>query len=190
MVLPNFNENPKTTNNGCNKNYVCQYTTMTYIGTELTKFDKLYQFILRLFPAIKRRKRRYLQKLCQRGNMKFKAKIVQKHHASKKSLKDSLKEGDIVKILPYEQIKLALDDKGYCKGLKFQEPMEKYCGNIYKVLKIPEYLLDQGGRKINKCEDVVILSGLTCNGVGVVWEEGCDRSCLHYWKTDWLEKID
>ena len=68
--------------------------------------------------------------------------------------------------------------------------MEKYCGNTYKVLKIPEYVLDQAGKKINKCKDVVILEGLTCNGASVALEEGCDRSCVHYWKSDWLIKIN
>jgi hypothetical protein len=102
---------------------------------------------------------------------------------------DRLEIGDMVKVLSYSQIESTLNDKGYFKGLSFQESMEKYCNNTYKVLKLPQYVLDQGGRKINKCKDVVILRGLYCNGKGTIEEEGCDRCCLHYWKTDWLKKM-
>ena len=100
-----------------------------------------------------------------------------------------LEIGDTVKVLSYSQIKSTLNDQGYFKGLSFQENMERCCGNTYTVLKIPRYVLDQGGRKINRCKDVVILGGLYCNGKGTVLEEGCDRCCLHYWKADWLRKV-
>jgi hypothetical protein len=145
--------------------YICQYTTMTDIGRELKRIEKFYQMLLRVYPAVKRRIRKWFFEL------------------RKKS------DADMVKVLSYPQIKSTLNDKGYFKGLSFQENMEKYCNNTYKVLKLPQYVLDQGGRKINRCKDVVILRGLYCNGKGTVLEEGCDRCCLHYWKTDWLKKV-
>jgi len=68
--------------------------------------------------------------------------------------------------------------------------MKKYCSGTYEVLKIPQYVLDEGGRRINRCKDVVILRGHYCDGKNMTKHEGCDMSCLHYWKKDWLRKID
>jgi hypothetical protein len=170
------------------RGYICQYTTMTDIGRKLYRIEILYQGLLRVFPAVKRRVRRWWPKLpiksAVRLNMEVKTNINTKDSSGNK-----LEIGDMVTVLPYSQIKSTLNDKGYFKGLSFLENMEKCCGNSYKVLKIPQYVLDQGGSKINKCKNVVILAGLYCNGKGTVLEEGCDRSCLHYWKSDWLRKV-
>ena len=115
--------------------------------------------------------------------------IIINGHPHEDSSGDRLEIGDMVKVLSCSQIKSTLNDKGYFKGLSFQDPMEKYCNGTYKVLKIPQYVLDKGGRKINRCKDVVILRSLYCNGKGMLLEEGCDMCCLHYWKADWLKKV-
>lgn len=169
--------------------YICQYTTMTDIGRELNRIEKFYQILLRVYPAIKRHIRqwryKFLKKIDGRSNTE---EIINEYHPEDSS-GDRLEIGDTVKILSYSQIKSTLNDRGYFKRLKFQEPMEKYCNNTYEVLKIPQYVLNNGGRKINKCKDVVILRGLYCDGKGVMTHEGCEMCCLHYWKTDWLKKV-
>jgi hypothetical protein len=115
--------------------------------------------------------------------------IITKDYPPGDSSVDRLKIGDMVKVLPYSRIKSTLNERGIFKNLSFQAPMEKYCDNTYEVLKLPQYLLNNGGRKINRCKDVVILRGLYCDGKGMMTHEGCDMCCLHYWKTDWLRKI-
>jgi len=169
--------------------YVCQYTRMTDIGRELNRIDKIYQMVLRVYPAIKRRIRKWRYEFAKKRDRKSNMEIIMNESHLEDSSGDRLEIGDMVKVLSYSQIKSTLNGNGYFKGLSFQENMEKYCNNTYKVLKIPQYVLDQGGRKINKCKDVVILRGLYCNGKGTFEEEGCDRCCLHYWKTDWLKKV-
>jgi hypothetical protein len=169
--------------------YVCQYTTMTDIGRELNRIEKFYQILLRAYPAFQRRIRRWRDKFPQKSDRRSNMEIIINEYQPDDSSGDRLEIGDMVKVLSYPQIKSTLNDEGCFKGLSFQEKMEKYCNNTYKVLKLPKYVLDQGGRKINKCKDVVILRGLYCNGKGTFEEEGCDRCCLHYWKTDWLKKV-
>ena len=169
--------------------YVCQYTRMKDIGRELNRIEQICQMVLRVYPAIKRRIRRLLDKHPRKSEG-----ISNTEHSKPKcqpedSSEATLEVGDTVKVLSYSQIESTLNDQGYLKGLSFQKGMAKYCNRTYKVLKIPQYVLDQGGRKINRCKDVVILHGLYCNGRDTIEKEGCDRSCLHYWKTDWLRKV-
>lgn len=168
--------------------YICQYTTMANIGVELNHIEKFYQILLRVYPAIKRRIRRWCYKFSKESDRELNIDIIMNEHQPEDSLGDRLEIGDMVRVLSYSQIKSTLDN-GYFKGLSFQESMEKYCNNTYEVLKIPRYVLDQGGRKINRCKDIVILRGLYCNSKGAMLKEGCDRCCLHYWKTDWLKKL-
>jgi hypothetical protein len=169
--------------------YICQYTTMRDVGRELNRIEKFYQFLLRVYPAIQRRIRRWRNKFPKKSDKRPDRAIIINEYQPEDSSGDTLKIGDRVKVLSYSQIRSTLDDKGCFKRLQFQEPMEKYCNNTYEVLKIPQYVLNQGGRKINKCKDVVILRGLYCNGKGMMTHEGCDMCCLHYWKTDWLKKM-
>jgi hypothetical protein len=169
--------------------YICQYTTMRDIGGELNRIEKFYQILLRVYPAIRRRIRRWRDKFSQGSDRGSNAKIIVNEYQAESGSRDTLKIGDTVRILSYSQIRSTLNDRGVFKNLAFQEPMRKYCNNTYEVFKIPQYVLNNGGRKINRCKDVVILRGLHCNGKGMMTHEGCDTCCLHYWKTDWLKKI-
>ena len=169
--------------------YMCQYTTMRHIGRELNRFEKFYKILLRVYPAIQRRIRRWRDKFPQKSDRRSNREIIINEYQPEDSSGDPLKIGDMVKVLSYSQIRSTLNERGVFKNLSFQQPMEKYCNNTYEVLKIPKYVLNNGGRKINRCKDVVILRGLYCNGKGMMTHEGCDTCCLHYWKTDWLKKI-
>jgi hypothetical protein len=169
--------------------YICQYTGMTDIGRELNRIANFYQIVLRVYPAMKRRVRKWCYNFRKKSDRGLDMGKIINENQPEDSSGDRLEIGDMVKVLSYFQIKSTLNDKGYFKGLSFQESMEKYCNNTYEVLKIPQYVLDKGGRKINRCKDVVILRGLYCDGKGMLLEEGCDMCCLHYWKTDWLKKM-
>jgi len=170
--------------------YICQYTTMTDMGRELNRFEKFYQILLRLYPAAQRRIRRWRDNFSQKSDSRSTGEIITKDDPREGSSGNGLEVGDRVKVLSYSQIRSTLNDRGAFKGLLFQEPMKKYCSGTYEVLKIPQYVLDEGGRRINRCKDVVILRGHYCDGKNMTKHEGCDMSCLHYWKKDWLRKID
>ena len=168
---------------------VCQYTRMTDIGRELNRIENFYQMLLRIYPAIKRRIRKRCYNFRKQVDRSLNMEIIMNDAQSENLSGDSLKIGDKVKVLSYWQIRSTLNDRGHFKGLSFQDPMEKFCNKTCEVLKIPQYVLDKGGRQINRCKDVVILRGLYCDGKGTLLTEGCDMCCLHYWKSDWLKKI-
>jgi hypothetical protein len=166
------------------KSVICQYTRMTSMGRAFNRIEEAEQFLMRIGPALGRRVSSYREKLTgKRGKSRSGAP------EAGENMKAPIQEGELVRILPYERIKSTLDERGTYKGLGFLENAKQFCGGTYKVLKIPEFVLDQGGEKVNKCRNLIILEGPTCDGKGTVLEEGCDRSCLHYWKTDWLEKV-
>jgi hypothetical protein len=169
--------------------YVCQYTTLRHIGRELNRTETFYQLLLRGYPAIQRRIRRWRDKFIERSNRGANKKTIVNDHPPEDGSREPLKIGDKVEVLSYAQIRSTLDDRGVFKNLTFQEPMRRYCNHTYEVLKLPQYVLNNGGKRVNRCKDVVILRGLYCNGRGMMTHEGCDTCCLHYWKTDWLKKI-
>jgi hypothetical protein len=88
-----------------------------------------------------------------------------------------------VKILSYPEIETTLNSKKKYKGLTFLPGMKPYCGEFATVQREPLYVLDQGGRKIQQCKNIIICKKLYCDGTNIK----CDRSCLYYWKKDWLK---
>ena len=147
--------------------YRCQYMTMKDIGRELNRVEKFYQILMRVYPAIKRRMRKWSYAFSKKSDRRSNLETTINDYQPENNLEERLEVGDTVKVLSYSQIRSTLNDNGYFKGLSFQDPMEKYCNGTYKVLKIPQYVLDKGGRKINRCKDVVILRGLYCDGKGI-----------------------
>jgi hypothetical protein len=70
------------------------------------------------------------------------------------------------------------------------ESMAKFCGRDYEVLREVKWLYDENSMKMLRCRDIVVLKDLICDGKGLLGEKDCDRSCLYFWKTKWLEIID
>jgi hypothetical protein len=99
-----------------------------------------------------------------------------------------LKRGDMVKIKTKKEIEKTLDSNKRYQGCGFMEGMWQYCGGTYKVLKRVEIILDPWKNKLRKCDNIVALEGLFCNGDPIVSPE-CDRTCIFYWNEAWLEKI-
>ena len=101
--------------------------------------------------------------------------------------KAKLKRGDRVRISSYEKIKETLDKRNSYEGLIFMKGMAKYCGGDYEVLREVKWLYDECSKKMIDCRDIVVLKDLVCDGKGILDRKDCDRSCLYFWKTAWLE---
>ena len=98
--------------------------------------------------------------------------------------------GDLVVVLPVEEIRATLDERGKHDNLKFLRPMERFCGQTFRVMKRVKYILDDRTHVVQKVRNVVLLDGVICDGEGIYGREGCDRSCFFFWKEAWLRKID
>jgi hypothetical protein len=105
-------------------------------------------------------------------------------------LTTGLKAGDMVKVLPIDDIRATLDGDGKHDGLKFMKPMSQYCGRKFRVLKPVRRILDEHNHVMQKTRSTVILEGGICHGQGLYGREGCDRSCFFFWKEAWLRKVE
>jgi hypothetical protein len=95
--------------------------------------------------------------------------------------------GDLVMVLPYEQIKRTLNRWNQLKGCSFMEEMRRYCGTRQRIYKKVERFLDERDYLIKKSSGIVLLENVFCEGTKDFGP--CDRSCFFFWRTDWLEKI-
>jgi len=98
-----------------------------------------------------------------------------------------LRVGDVVEVRSAEEIRATLDGNGMLDGLPFMPEMLRYCGQRLNVYKVAHKLCDtMTGSGMRRMEDAVHL-GVRCDGSA---HDGCQASCMIYWKHAWLRKVD
>jgi hypothetical protein len=102
-----------------------------------------------------------------------------------------LRPGDRVRVRSVAAIRATLDATGRLRGLGYMPEMERYAGREMTVKKRVELFFDERTREMRKVKGIVLLEGATCEGRrSDPWDyAGCDRSCLLFWKEDWLERV-
>ena len=105
-----------------------------------------------------------------------------------KSIAVHLIPGDRVRVRSLEEIQGTLNSFKELKGCAFLEGMQQYCGSEQRVLKVMERFLDERDYQVKKAKGIVLLEGVYCQGTPVFGR--CDRSCLLFWREEWLEKIE
>jgi hypothetical protein len=98
-----------------------------------------------------------------------------------------LEAGDQVRVRSREEIGATLDRWGYLQGCGFLDEMAAYCGTTQKVLKRVERFIDERDYRLKKASGIVLLEGVMCPGTSTTGR--CDRSCLFFWRDEWLEKL-
>ena len=99
-----------------------------------------------------------------------------------------LQGGDWVRVRSLEEIQGTLNRFKELKGCAFLEDMKQYCGTEQRVFKVLERFLDERDYQVKKARGIVLLDGVYCQGTPVFGR--CDRSCLSFWREEWLEKIE
>ncbi len=110
------------------------------------------------------------------------------HHARGRG-ESRVKAGDVVRVLPYDEIVKTLDENGCHDGLPFMPGMVKYCGQEYTVLKPVRWVFDERRKEMLSLRNIIALSGPVCEGKGMLGAKDCDRCCTLLWKTSWVKKI-
>jgi hypothetical protein len=83
------------------------------------------------------------------------------------------------------QVKLeTLDEDGRNMGLMWMPSMSRFCGRRLRVFKRVERIVLEGTGQIRDLRNTVLLEGAICQG-----KYGCDRSCFHFWREVWLERV-
>jgi hypothetical protein len=99
----------------------------------------------------------------------------------------NLQPGEWVEVKSMREISLTLDERGRHKGLYFMPEMEQFCGKQFKVFKnVQTILLEESGELRKIKSPTYFLEGVFCDGSQ---QGGCDRSCFHFWREDWLKRV-
>lgn len=101
-----------------------------------------------------------------------------------------LREGDRVRVRPQEQIERTLDETGRLKGCAWLPPMLHWCNKELRVKKVVRQFFDERRWRMLRCHNIVLLEGTHCDGSGHPDTSGCDRMCLFFWRTEWLQSVD
>ena len=100
----------------------------------------------------------------------------------------TLKVGDVVEVRSEAEILATLDENGEHESLPFMPEMLKYCGKQLTVYKVAHKVCDTQTRSgMRRMANAVHLTGARCDGSA---HGGCQASCLMYWKTSWLRKVE
>lgn len=99
-----------------------------------------------------------------------------------------MKAGDLVEVRSREEILASLGPDGTLERMPFMPEMLRHCGKRYRVSAVAHKTCDSafktGGRRLL---DTVHLEELRCDGSA---HAGCQATCLIFWKTAWLRKVD
>jgi hypothetical protein len=99
-----------------------------------------------------------------------------------------LKAGDWVEVRSREEILATLDKRGCLENLPFMPEMFASCSQRFRVYKRAHKTCDTvNDYKGRKMKNAVHLENSRCNGQS---HGGCEASCLIFWKTAWLRKVD
>jgi len=98
-----------------------------------------------------------------------------------------LKAGDMVRVRSVQEIQATLNPWGELKGCSFMEGMTPFCGTNRRVFKSVERFMDERNYQMRKARGIILLEGVFCEGTDALGR--CDRSCLFFWREEWLEKI-
>jgi hypothetical protein len=100
-----------------------------------------------------------------------------------------MQPGDRVRVRSSREIFETLDAEGGLQGCGFMEGMARYCGTEQTVLKQMRRFLDETDYRVKRVRGTTyLLEGVMCEGT-VDWGP-CDRSCLFFWREEWLERLE
>lgn len=96
--------------------------------------------------------------------------------------------GDLVRVRTKDEIGATLDSERKLKGCCFMDVMVPYCGTVHRVLQpMTRFIDEEDGCMAKNCNGLVLLEDVRCSGDTSLGH--CDRTCLLFWRVEWLEKL-
>ena len=100
-----------------------------------------------------------------------------------------LKEGDEVRIRPYEDILDTLNENNKNRGLWFDAGMVHYCNQSHRVKKrVNKIINEKTGVMMQLPNSCLILEDVFCVGRFTTERQFCPRKTPLYWREIWLER--
>jgi hypothetical protein len=98
-----------------------------------------------------------------------------------------LQPGELVRVKSRKEIVKTLDTENKNRGLNFDVHMLRYCGQIARVLRRVNKIIDErSGKMIDIKSDCIVLEGVVCVGD---YRRFCPRRIYPYWRETWLERV-
>ena len=101
---------------------------------------------------------------------------------------DRPQAGDWIRVRSLKEIKGTLNHWRQVRGCTFMPEMAVYCDTTQRVLKRMKSFVDERDLRVKKSSGIILLDGVMCQGTAEFGS--CDRACFHFWREEWLEKID
>jgi hypothetical protein len=140
----------------------------------------------RLSPKNERAFKTYTNDLMNRFS-KIRGKGGKPSSPPAKSPAVRLQAGHWVRVRSRGEIEATLNHWRQLKGCTFMPEMARYCGTTQRVLKPMKRFVDERDLRVKKSSGIILLEGVMCEGTSDFG--GCDRSCLYFWREEWLENI-
>lgn len=176
----------------------CQFDSFLSMGAGPARKPFKY-YVIRLGSFVKRHlsKRQFeaanrfylsiLGAFSKKSSFSGKLKNSIKAKKTVNEINEPLKAGDMVRVRSLDEIEATLDAKGKTRGCTFMKAQQEYCGSVQRVFKSIERFVDERDFNVKKCKGMVLLEGVMCDGSDTFGR--CDRSCLIFWREEWLEKL-
>jgi hypothetical protein len=100
--------------------------------------------------------------------------------------RSAYERGDVVEVKSLDEILSTLDADGKLEGMPFMSEMARHCGRRFRIVRRADKTCVEGF-PLRRLERTVFLEGLRCDGSA---HDGCQRSCLLFWKEAWLRPCD
>ena len=104
------------------------------------------------------------------------------------AIKLNLQPGEFVQVRSRQEILATLDQRNRNRGLLFDSEMIRYCDGTYRVHKRVHQIVDEKTGKVLRMKSpCIILEGSACASE---YHRLCPRGIYHYWREDWLRRIE
>jgi hypothetical protein len=103
-----------------------------------------------------------------------------------------LKPGELVRVRSQDQVAATLNEKGFNRGLSFDQEMLPHCGKTYRVRdRIVRFIEEKTGEMVTLESDCVVLDGVCCTSERSTWAFlFCPRGTYPFWREAWLERAE
>ncbi len=99
-----------------------------------------------------------------------------------------LQAGDWVRVRSKAEIDRTLNHWRQLRGCTFMPEMVQYCESTQRVYKPLGRFVDERDLRVKTARGIVLLDRVICQGTAEFGR--CDRSCMLFWREEWLERVD
>ena len=111
---------------------------------------------------------------------------VRQPAAAQKNDKGRLTHGQLVEVRSAQEITATLDADGKLDGVPFMPEMAIHCGRAFRIFRRADITCVEG-HGLRRMNSTVFLEDVRCDGSA---HDGCQRSCLIFWKEAWLKPVE